>query len=159
MAPLHWCSLWLWFEVVNPSLISDHYLLQKDFVTMAILQKFRTSFWQDCLWASMTCLRNQLAHTFEYPRVSMIFTELLALTPNDSTSSLIVMRLFSLINVSITVSRRWLTTSWPIAKIAFSRFFLSSFTYQFYLLTKKTDCLKFELQIAVNHALIFLRNL
>ena len=67
---------------------------------------------RDCLWASMSCLGTYLTHTFEYPRVSMIFTALPALTPNDSTSSLIVMRLFSLINAS----------AWT--KIAFSRFFL-----------------------------------
>ena len=56
---------------------------------------------RDYLWASVSCLGTHLAHTFKYPRVSMIFTTLPALTPNDSASSLIVMRLFSSINVSV----------------------------------------------------------
>ena len=55
---------------------------------------------QDCVQASVSCLGIHLAHTFEYPRVSVIFTALPALTPNDSASSLIVMRLFFLINAS-----------------------------------------------------------
>ena len=86
-----------------------------------------------CLWASVSCLGTHPAHTLKYSRESTIFTALPALSPNDLAISSISMRLFYLTDASARsiLEKLWAiddlhsTPSWPIAKLAFTRFFQS----------------------------------